>query len=115
VRAVGRGDPDAHIRGYHGQDRYRFTLAGCRRGPVRTSTGVVLQAQAGMEALKVADTIVIAGYDDVSKPPLTAPGSAPRRRRMRGPAELDLHRRFALAWAGLLDGRPANTHWRSTA
>ncbi len=57
-----------HVFGYHGDGRYRFTLAGYHRGPVRTSTGVVLQAEAGLRALTTADTVIMPGYEEVLRP-----------------------------------------------
>ncbi len=58
-----------HVFGYHGGGRYRFTLAGHHRGPVRTSTGVVLHAEAGLRALTTADTVIVPGYEAVLRPP----------------------------------------------
>src|SRR6266487_126544 len=58
-----------HVFGYHGDGRYRHTLAAHHCGPVRTSTGVVLQAQAGLRALASADTVVVPGYVGVLRPP----------------------------------------------
>ena len=63
-----------HVFGYHGNGRYRLTLAGHHRGPVRTSTGVVLQAEAGLRALSTADTVVVPGYVENAR---VCPSSAP--------------------------------------
>jgi AraC family transcriptional activator FtrA len=105
-----------HVFGYHDDDRYRLTLAGCRRGPVRTSTGIVLHAEAGLGALATADTIVIPGCDDVEAPPPEALLRALRAAARRGTRLMSICTgAFVLASAGLLDGRPATTHWRYTA
>ncbi len=105
-----------HVFGYHGAGRYRFTLAGQRRGPVRTSTGVVLQAEAGLRALSTADTIVVPGYVGVLRPPPPPVLASLRAAAARGARVLSICTgAFALAHAGLLDGRRATTHWDAAA
>ena len=42
---------------------YEFALAGVRRGPVATSTGFRVLADHGLEALALADTVIVPGYE----------------------------------------------------
>ena len=61
----------AQIFGHLGRGRYEFELAGLRKGPVETSTGITVTARRGLEALQDADTVVVpagmAGHPTASR------------------------------------------------
>ncbi len=101
-----------HVFDYHGAGRYQHTLAGTRGRSVLTSTGLPLATQGGLRLLQDADTIVIPGYVDVERRPPDALLRALRDAAGRGVRLVSICTgAFTLAWAGLLDGRRATTHW----
>ncbi len=113
VRALDLAAP-AHFFGHLGRDRYDFALAGVTPGPVRTSSGFEILVEAGVEVIEAADTVVVPGYGRIEQAPPEAILDALRTTAERGARMVAICTgAFALAHAGLLDGRRATTHWAS--
>jgi transcriptional regulator GlxA family with amidase domain len=90
---------------------YSFEVCTPTPGSVPTTTGYALEVARGLEALAEADTVVVPGYVPSVRPPDDV-CDAMRAAAMRGARMMSVCTgAFALAGAGLLDGRSAATHW----
>lgn len=92
----------------------RFDLRVCSAdpAPLRTSAGFTLGVDLGLGALASADTIIVPSWRDPNERAPQRLLNALRRAHERGARVVGLCLgAFVLAEAGLLDGRPATTHW----
>ncbi len=104
------------------EDRLLYEVVTCTTdgpGPVQSDSDIVVFAPHGPEALADADTVVIPkfgrDYPTVSDGVLTAPLKEALDMIRPGTRIMSICTgAFALAAAGLLDGRPATTHWAHT-
>ena len=106
----------AQIFGHSDQrERYGFAVAAVEPGPAQTTTGFTIHAQHGLAELDRADTVVVPGYNSSTElnPEIVV---ALRRAHERGARMVSVCTgAFALASAGILNGRRATTHWQNAA
>jgi transcriptional regulator GlxA family with amidase domain len=92
---------------------YDFAVAAVEPGPIRTSSGFVIDVEHDLSRTAEADLVVIPAWHDIDVRPPEAMLDAIRDAAARGARVLSVcSGAFVLAAAGLLDGRRAATHWR---
>ncbi|MFS2213542.1 transcriptional regulator FtrA [Telluria sp. Tellsp104] len=91
---------------------YSHTVCAIEPGPLRARGGLTVQVPHGLDALAHADTIVIPGWRDRYEMPPPALADALRAAHARGARLCTIcSGAYVLAYAGLLDGLRATTHW----
>jgi AraC family transcriptional activator FtrA len=94
---------------------YEIATCSVDGAPVGTTTEFSLSPQGDLGLLEDAETIVVPGYFAVLDPPHAEALEALRHASARGTRVISICTgAFALAHAGLVDGRRATTHWRWT-
>ncbi|MGQ7936579.1 helix-turn-helix domain-containing protein [Paraburkholderia sp. D1E] len=99
-------------RSGNGLPDFDFRVCAAEAGVLTTTAGFSIAVTHGLEALADADTIIVPSWRDPNETPPAALLEALRAAHARGAQLVGLCLgAFVLAAAGILDDRPASTHW----
>ncbi|EFV13430.1 GlxA family transcriptional regulator [Segniliparus rugosus] len=91
---------------------FELVTCGEKPGTVWTPDGFTIEVERGLDALRSADVVVVPGRAPHDFPPSDEVLAALRDTHQRGAVVVSICiGAFVLAAAGLLDRRPATTHW----
>ena len=98
----------------HGRQLFSLKVCAESIAPVQASYGISLATTHGLEVLQEADVVIIPGWHDPATTPSPELIAALRRTHARGVRIVGLCLgAYVLAYAGLLDGHRAATHWEA--